>query len=533
MVQGISQNYIINMALEDTPLKQPEVKKKSLREKIAHIRENITLEPVLITYVIPGSLSRLATQNLNLDKACRVNLNYGDTICDALIAREGSYQDEELELQTLVSSMEVWKNILLTAIPSFLILFLGAWSDRTGKRKICVLMPIVGDLLMCLSNLLNTYYFYELPVQVTMFFEAFFPAITGGWIATYMGAFCYISEISSEESRTFRVGVANLCLTAGSPIGHALSGILLKHFGYYGVFSFSSVLYIFSLCHGFFYMKDPERPKVEKKNENAGTISFLKSFFDLNHVKDTLTVVFKKGPNRRRTKSILILASIAVVYGPQYGEFTVRYLFTRFRFNWDAIRYSFYNTFYICLHMFGAFVSVSLFSRRWKWSDATLGIISTVSKIIGGLATSQARNSMEMYLAVAVETFNATSFTALRSLSSKLANSDELGKMTSIFNLSEVVTSMIFGPTYSMIYMMTLKIDAGIVYYFSTVLTIPAISIFVWFYIQNKKELSRLKRNCDVNQDEKTETRLEMIKIARKESLIGSIDLADGKVILE
>ncbi|CAF4755551.1 unnamed protein product [Pieris macdunnoughi] len=513
------------MASEEAPLKTKDIKKKTLRERIADIRENITLEPVLITYVIPGSLSRLATQNLNLDKACRVNLNFGDDVCNALIAREGSYQTEELEVQRLVSSMEVWKNILLTAIPSFLILFLGAWSDRTGKRKICVLMPIVGDLLMCLSNIVNTYYFYELPVQVTMFFEAFFPAITGGWIATYMGAFSYISEISSEETRTFRVGVANLCLTAGSPIGHALSGLLLKHFGYYGVFSFSSLLYVFSLCHGFFYMKDPERSKTEKSNEETGICEFLKSFFDLNHVKDTLKVVFKKGTNRRRTKSILILASIAFVYGPQYGEFTVKYLFTRYRFNWDAIKYSFYNTFYICLHTFGAFVSVSLFSRRWKWSDATLGIISCVSKLIGGIATSQARNTMEMYLAVAVETFNATSFTALRSISSKLVNSDELGKMTSIFNLSEVVTSMLFGPMYSMIYTMTVKLDASIVYYFSTVLTVPAIAIFVWFYARNKKDMKR-----EINMESQKDV-LEMAECGRKESLIGSIDLADGKII--
>ncbi|XP_038210473.1 proton-coupled folate transporter-like [Zerene cesonia] len=517
---------------EEAPLKtQPEkVKKKSFKEKIAYIRENITLEPVLISYVIPGSLSRLATQNLNLDKACRVNLHYDSNVCDALIAQKGLYVQEEIEVQTLVASMEAWKNIILTAIPSFLILFLGAWSDRTGKRKICVLMPIVGDLLMCLSNLLNTYFFYELPVEVTMFFEAFFPAITGGWIATYMGAFCYISEISSEESRTFRVGIANLCLTVGSPIGHALSGILLNRIGYYGIFSFSSLLYIFSLCHGFFCMKDPERPKVDKKGEDKGVCNFLKSFFNFKHVMDTMKVVFKKGPNRRRTKSILVLVSIAFVYGPMYGEFTVRYWFTRYRFNWDAMKYSFYNTFYICLHALGAFISVSIFSRRWQWSDATLGIISTVSKLMGGLAASQARTTLQMYLAIAVETFNATSFTALRSISSKLAKSDELGKNISIFNLLEVVTSMVFGPAYSMIYMMTLKVDVSIVYYCSTVLTIPAISIFTWFYIQNKKDIRRQKAE---NIAEKTDQCKDIgpDSTRRKESLIGSIEIADSKII--
>ncbi|XP_014357304.2 proton-coupled folate transporter [Papilio machaon] len=518
---------------EEQPLKEEaKVKKKSLKEKIKYIKENITLEPVLAGYVIPGVLSRLATQNLNLDKACRVNLQYGDVVCDALIAKEGNrYQKEELEVQQLIASMEAWKNIILSALPCFLILFIGAWSDRTGKRKICILLPILGDLMACLSNILNAYFFYELPVQVTMFFEAFLPAITGGWITTYMGAFSYISDISSEETRTFRVGIANLCLTAGGPIGTALSGILLKFIGYYGVFSLSSFLYICSILHGMFYIKDPERPMLEKNAEDTPSSlgTFLKSFFDIKHVKDTLTVAFKKGPNKRRTKSILVLASITFIYGPAYGEYTIRYLFTRYRFNWDAVKYSFYNTFYICIHAFGALISISLFSRKFKWDDATLGLISNASKMVGGLATGLSRNSLDMYLAVAVETFNATSFTALRSISSKLVTSDELGKMTSFFNLMEVLTSMMFGPFYSWLYMMTLKIDAGIVFYLSTVLTVPPILIFGWFFVQKRKQLKQQRSKETAGEQDMSKNAQEK----KKDDLLSSIDLTDNKIFIE
>lgn len=131
----------------------------------------------------------------------------------------------------------------------------------------------------------------------------------------------------------------------------------------------------------------------------------------------------------------------------------------------------------------GALISISLFSRRLKWDDSVLGLISIISKIIGALATGFARNSMEMYIgwflnfifyiiptffiiiaqysgfqihiilrkqhknipnittifpfsAVAVEMFNATSFTALRSISSKMCTSDELGKYSKVKRLS-------------------------------------------------------------------------------------------------
>lgn len=61
-------------------------------EKLRHIRQNITVEPILACYIIPSVLASLATQNLNLEKACRVNLAYSDDVCDALTRREtGNY----------------------------------------------------------------------------------------------------------------------------------------------------------------------------------------------------------------------------------------------------------------------------------------------------------------------------------------------------------------------------------------------------------------------------------------------------------
>lgn len=114
----------------------------------------------------------------------------------------------------------------------------------------CILLPIVGDLLACISNIIKTYFLYELPLELCMFMEAFFPSITGGWITMCMGTFSYIGDISSEETRTFRMGIANLCLTAGGPFGTALNGVLLEKIGYYGVLSISSVLYLFSILYG-------------------------------------------------------------------------------------------------------------------------------------------------------------------------------------------------------------------------------------------------------------------------------------------
>jgi MFS transporter, PCFT/HCP family, solute carrier family 46, member 3 len=72
--------------MSDTKKKQ--WKSMTCLERFRHIKNNITVEPMLACYIMPSVLAGLATQNLNLEKACRINLNYTDEICDALSRRD-------------------------------------------------------------------------------------------------------------------------------------------------------------------------------------------------------------------------------------------------------------------------------------------------------------------------------------------------------------------------------------------------------------------------------------------------------------
>lgn len=258
--------------VEDETVKEKNIKyatkeNESFIRKLCRIKSNITVEPILAGLIIPSMLARLAIQNLNLDKTCRVKLNYNDTICDALIDRKGNLTEFEGEVQKVISNIESWKSVIQTSIPTLLVIFMGAWSDRTGNRKVCILMPIFGEFMVCISNLLSTFFFNEIGVEVTMFFEALFPAVTGGWVMVYLGVFSYISDITDEESRTFRVGLVNLCMTAGIPIGTALSGILLKILGYYGIFMISGLIYMMTFSYGFFCLESNTKPRTDKNEK--------------------------------------------------------------------------------------------------------------------------------------------------------------------------------------------------------------------------------------------------------------------------
>ncbi|KAJ8732514.1 hypothetical protein PYW07_015113 [Mythimna separata] len=454
-------------------------------------------------------LARLAIQNLNLDKTCRVKLNYNDSICDALIDRKGNLTEFEGEVQKIISNIESWKSVIQTSIPTLLVIFMGAWSDRTGNRKVCILMPIFGEFMVCISNLLSTFFFYDIGVEVTMFFEAFFPAVTGGWVMVYLGVFSYISDITDEESRTFRVGLVNLCMTAGIPIGTALSGILLKVLGYYGIFIIAGVIYTITFSYGFFYLESNTKPRTDK-NEKVEPVTCSDM---VTLVKETGEVAFKKRDTNFRKKIILTLLVVAIVYGPNHGEHIITYMYLRYKLKWDALKYSLYSTYSIITHSLGALFSISVFSKRWGFHDSMLCLISIISKVAGSILIALVQTDFHMFMVPLIEILNATTFTSLRSMASKLVPSEEMGKMNSLFSLVETLAALMFDPTYSKLYSNTITVYSGAVYVFSAFMTLPAISILIgavyvfsafmtlpaisiliWFFAQHRKELAE-KRN--------------------------------------
>ncbi|XP_026472113.1 proton-coupled folate transporter-like [Ctenocephalides felis] len=439
---------------------------------------------------MPSCLAGLATQNLNLEKACRVNLQYEKHICDALSSRQtANYTSEEQAVQQLVAGMAGWKTVLQSALPCLLILFLGAWSDRVGRRKPCMLLPIVGELLTSVSLIICTYFFDELPMEVAGVAEALFPGLTGGWFTMFMGIFSYIADVTTEETRTLRIGVVNLFCSLGIPLGMALSGILLKKIGFYGVFSVSAVMYMIAFCYGYFGIEESNKIKVDKDiKEDERMCSSLRNFFDFNHVTDTFRVAFKKTEGNRRTRVIMLMVVVMVVIGPMHGEIAVMYLFTRYRFNWNEVDFSIFQTYSMVTNLIGTLFSVGVFSHILKIDDALIGVMSTMSKILSGFLYAFAVTKWQIYLAPIIEILNGTSFIAMRSIASKLVPSDELGKVNSLFGVCEAMMPLVYAPIYTSLYAATIYTLPGAFFLLGGFLTAPAVAIFLWMYTVHRKE---------------------------------------------
>lgn len=162
------------------------------------ITSNITVEPVVICWLLPFLLTYASIENLTLEKACRgfvqestAKPTFSPDICQIFVRKdtfnivcdgnttsiadiekvemekrypeiyagiENNFQEamdrlcvtEEL-VQAKVSAMNAIRNPISAIGPLIIILFAGPWSDKKNRRVPCMLVPFLGEAIGYLS----------------------------------------------------------------------------------------------------------------------------------------------------------------------------------------------------------------------------------------------------------------------------------------------------------------------------------------------------------------------------------------------
>lgn len=185
--------------------------------KAKYLTTKITVEPLLGFYIVATMLSSFATMNLDLQKACRVNLALNDSTCstmngerDVSVSSTVQATTTEALAQELVADMIVWKTILQCVITGVLVVFAGSWSDRAMKRKPCMLVPIVGEGLATVGRLMCYHYYFQLPMEYTAIAETVPAALTGGTLTLNLSVFNYIGDVTTVSLRISILEPTNL-----------------------------------------------------------------------------------------------------------------------------------------------------------------------------------------------------------------------------------------------------------------------------------------------------------------------------------
>ncbi|XP_063839382.1 proton-coupled folate transporter-like [Ostrinia nubilalis] len=496
MVSQRREVYQETIEPEAEPLHQdhddePE-EKRTCAQSCMYAFRKVTVEPTVLLFIMGYMIASLATTNLSLQKACRVNLNFSDEICTAMNDQTLDSQNEfEREAQRLLARALSWRTYITATIPCVIGLFVGPWQDKTGRRKIFLVIALMGQVLGCINSMINVYFFYQLNLEVLIFTEALLDALSGGSCVVIITVFSFISTITTEKNRTFRMGLVNFSLTVGLPVGIASSGIMLRSLGFYGPFGFSLGIHLINAMYNAFVLKDPKRTEEQKKHDGQGVRYFFRTFFDLSNIKETIKVVFKNGPKRRRLRMCVLMVIVTFLFGPMFGEMSVMYMSTRYRFNWDEVKYSLFQAYNFITHTIGTVFSITVFSKYLQWHDSMLGIISTVSKIAASFVYCFAPNETIFFIGPMVEILNGTSMLALRSIFSKLVAADEIGKVNSIIGLTETLMPLAYVPLYTQVYTATMEVLPGAVFLLGAAMTLPAVVVFIWLFVEHRRGLRK------------------------------------------
>ncbi|ROT75258.1 putative adenylate cyclase [Penaeus vannamei] len=422
---------------------------------------SISVEPVMLLDGVAYSNMVVLVENLQMDKVCRVNLNHSAEVCGNLSEHKAVRDDMTRE----VSVFAMYNGIITSIIPLFFILFMGAWSDKYG-RKTPLLVATLGHLLYALGYLVNSAV-EAWPVEYLLF-VALLDSLGGGTVSFLTAANSYMSDVTTEEARTSRLGLANSIWFLGGPIGTFIGTYIYQAGGYQVLFGTSLSMYLVSCAYIIFLLPESHGPfanvkKLEKilapkqslrlresivwvygidkekkrdlmhtesvreRAKKISLVQMVKDFFNPRRFLDSFRCTLKKREGHVRIYILLLIFSNLL---RKLGRGAYMYLFTRHVLHWQASDYGIWVTYKNLLATLGSLVAVPVLSAGLKVSDNALAMVGALSSvfdyILYGLVSEE--TYFFMWLAPLAALLVNSCAIAIRAMLSKYVTSDEVGE---------------------------------------------------------------------------------------------------------
>ncbi|XP_045501791.1 proton-coupled folate transporter-like [Colias croceus] len=414
----------------------------------------VTMEFPLFFTILSVSLSGAAISNILLYRTCVHSLNHTTEECQVFLspARNNGSQELEEQVQKYAAFVATVRTILESLAPAVLSLFLGVWSDKHGRKPLIV-WPLFG---LSISLGLTVIYSMMENLGPWWFILTVIPmSITGGFTALFTGAFCYLSDITTKETRSLRMTIVEASLSVGSVIGSLASSYLLRVVGNVYLLlittSLCVIAYVFTNC-----CLEESLPGVTKGG--------IKSVLDFKLIKEMIAECFKRRPNYGRAQILLLTVANSLSIFIMYGTLSIGYMYTRKQLHWAIQQYTVYSAAHTTIAFFGSFIGVMLVQRIFKVSDLVLSIIAFLSSGVEYAIKAFAVTSWHMYLAAGVSLFRDLSSPLIRSLITKILPPQDIAKVFALMCAIEGIAPLISPVIYNSLYAYTISTFPGAFY---------------------------------------------------------------------
>ncbi|CAB3243666.1 unnamed protein product [Arctia plantaginis] len=254
-----------------------------------------------------------------------------------------------------------------------------------------------------------------------------------------------------------------------------------------------------SVLYTIFVINDPKKSPEQQTYSGANWCQLLRAFFDITNIKDTLNLLIQKAPNSRRVRLCTLLLVIVVLFGPFYGETSIMYLTVRYRFQWDEVQYSLFQSYNLFTNFLGTMLSILVLIKYLGWHDSLVGIISILSKIAASFIYCFAQTGLVFYFGPMFDVMNGVSLLAMRSIMSKMVEVHEIGKLSSVVGIVENLAPLIYVPLYAELYSATIEVLPGAVFLVGAFLMVPALVVLCYLFYEYRKQVGQSQSNQSRN----------------------------------
>nr|ALS04330.1 proton-coupled folate transporter-like protein [Acartia pacifica] len=432
----------------------------ALCDKINRLRFPITIEPLVLLYTVSVGLNEVIRSNLIISKICLSKLNYNSTICDNLSEDNNTqYQDE---VQKHVTDYEsVYSS--LAFIPRILYgLLAGTWSDKHGRKPLLVL-PMVGQLCASLSYAFNYFFLESLPWQLISL--EFLNELAGTYVVYYMAEYTYIADITTEDSRTFRLSIVDGMDYVSTSVGTYISGLLFLYGGYYAVFGSSAICCILTLVILAVWVKEslPKPGKQgddDKLNTDTGpNYGSTKDLSETNGKTDNTTdqpsTLAQKNPREFPRKPILFLSIFSFacfIFTYNGTEGTHRYMYAQKKYGWNEQNFTQYLFHYRIAYMITLWIISPVLTRLLNVPDPVINIVACAVSSVGYILPAVMANAKWFTIGSFICMFFPLTTITARSMLSRVVPAEEMGRIFSVLALFSATSGSLVEAVFQKVY---------------------------------------------------------------------------------
>ncbi|KAL1116493.1 hypothetical protein AAG570_004965 [Ranatra chinensis] len=400
----------------------------------------------MFLYMSAFMITSVVEEAFFVDKACRVNLGFPKNVCDNIAAEENKMYKQQVQVE--VSTFHQYENIASQAVPVVLAFFLGAWSDRVG-RKIPLLLGLAGNFIYSFMIVVNALQ-DSWPLETVLWSACLPCALTGGNLTVFMAAFSYLADTTSEQQRTMRTTLLEVAYLLPMPIGVALGsylfGVLDRSFA--AMFTINAALLLASMAYTAVFVK------LKTSGDHArwgGGGCRLRSLFEVGHVVESVKSLLRPRSDNRRMYLLLTLTAMSL-YTFQRDEKHMMYLYAQLKFHWDVPTYSKFRTYQSSLYVVGLVVGVPVVLRVLRMRDTTTAMLGAASHTVARFIFAFGRQPWLLYLGGGFGLLGPVVAPVLRSVTSKLVPSSERGKVFALFTVADTTVPLVSGIIYTQVY---------------------------------------------------------------------------------